>query len=50
MKRPEFHFTPESNWMNDPNGLIWFSGKYHMFYQHYPYAPKWGTMHWGHVH
>ncbi len=49
MNRPILHFTPVRNWMNDPNGLIYYGGNYHMFYQHFPYAMKWGTMHWGHA-
>ena len=49
MERPKLHITPDKNWMNDPNGFIWYKGKYHLFYQHFPYAPKWGTMHWGHA-
>jgi len=48
--RLHYHIMPEYGWMNDPNGLIQFKGKYHAFFQHYPYAPKWELpMHWGHV-
>lgn len=47
--RPSFHLTPRVGWMNDPNGFSFFGGKYHMFYQYYPYNSKWGPMHWGHA-
>lgn len=48
-ERPEFHLTPRTGWMNDPNGFSWYQGRYHMFYQYYPYKSKWGPMHWGHA-
>lgn len=47
--KPAYHFMPPQNWMNDPNGPIWFKGYYHIFYQHNPRASVWDTMHWGHA-
>jgi len=47
--RPQFHFSPEEMWMNDPNGMVYHDGVYHLFYQHYPEDNVWGPMHWGHA-
>lgn len=47
--RPQFHYTPYQGWINDPNGLVQFQGRHHMFSQHHPHSPLWGPMHWAHA-
>lgn len=47
--RPGHHFTPAAHWLNDPNGLVWHQGRWHLFFQYHPHSSVWGPMHWGHA-
>src|SRR5215467_14128383 len=47
--RLQIHFSPKEHWMNDPNGLVYYHGVYHLFFQYYPDSNVWGLMHWGHA-
>ena len=47
--RPQIHFSPQKNWMNDPNGMVYLNGVYNLFFQYNPYSSVWGPMHWGHA-
>src|SRR2546421_4306358 len=49
MFRPRVHFTPSAHWINDPNGMVYYKGIYHLFFQYHPYSSVWGPMHWGHA-
>ena len=47
MYRPQVHFSPKEHWINDPNGMVYYKGTYHLFFQYHPYSSVWGPMHWG---
>ena len=49
VQRPQIHYSPRQNWMNDPNGCVYYKGVYHLYYQYYPFGSQWGPMHWGHA-